>query len=235
MSNETIRNKAKKTKIDKYGDENYNNREQAVQTWNDRSEEFKTEVKENREKTCIKNYGCKTNLLTQECIKAREDSCFKKFGVKHISQTDYWIEKCKETCILKYGVENYSLTSEFNKIRHKKYMLDNIKFDSSWEVAYYIFLRDFKIDFEYQPDIKFEYYVKDKKHYYFPDFRVENRIVEIKGNHLLKYQNKLSDKKEKIEFILNSGIYLLTYDEIKPYLNYVKLNYGENYLRDLRI
>lgn len=80
MSNEQIRQKAKETKFEKYGNENYSNREQAVETWKNHSNEFKQYIKEKREKTCFEHFGCKTNLLLEDCIKARENKILKLYG-----------------------------------------------------------------------------------------------------------------------------------------------------------
>lgn len=54
-------------------------------------------------------------------------------------------------------------------------------FDSSWEIAYYIWLKDNMIIFEYQPNISFKYIVNGQIHYYRPDFKVNDEIHEIKG------------------------------------------------------
>ena len=64
------------------------------------------------------------------------------------------------------------------------HILDGIIFDSSWELAYYIYLRDFGIPFEYHPNIEIPYKIDEddtKFKIYHPDFKVYDKLVEIKG------------------------------------------------------
>ena len=53
-------------------------------------------------------------------------------------------------------------------------------------MAFYIWLSDVKdildLDFEYSPDISFEYSYAGKRHVYMPDFRIFNQYVELKGD-----------------------------------------------------
>lgn len=115
------------------------------------------------------------------------------------------------------------------KVLHE---LDGITFDSSWELAYYIYLRDFGIPFEYHPDIEFPYKKElddDKFHVYRPDFKVHNRFIEIKGTHLAEGKDK-----NKMSFLDELGIDVITGDDIKPFLKYVADNYGLGYLLQCR-
>ena len=73
----------------------------------------------------------------------------------------------------------------------QKYLYNNINFDSSWELAYYIWLTDNNIEFEYQPNISFEYMVNGKIHKYFPDFLINDEYIEIKGNQFFDKDNNL--------------------------------------------
>lgn len=113
-----------------------------------------------------------------------------------------------------------------------RYCYDNNIFDSSWELAYYIYLKDFGINFEYHPDTTFPYKldenaIKFKK--YHPDFKVHDKYVEIKSSFLAEHQDK-----HKLEFLDNLGIEVLLKDDIKPFLNYIDEKYGKNYLNQFR-
>ena len=79
---------------------------------------------------------------------------------------------------------------------HKKYIYNNIKFDSSWELAYYIWLKDHNINFEYHTVI-LEYKVNDTTHFYYPDFKVNNELQEIKGTHFFDKDGQLIDPYSK--------------------------------------
>ena len=115
------------------------------------------------------------------------------------------------------------------KVLHE---LDGITFDSSWELAFYIYLRDYGIPFEYHPKIEFPYKIEeddDKFHLYRPDFRVHDKYVEIKGNHLAEGKDK-----NKMDFLDDLGIDVFTGNDIKPFLDYVAQNYGKGYLLQCR-
>ena len=61
-------------------------------------------------------------------------------------------------------------------------------------------MTDYNIKFEYQPNIKFEYEFKNKKHFYYPDFIIEDEIFEIKGDHLyeaMQIENTIDNAKYK--------------------------------------
>ena len=97
----------------------------------------------------------------------------------------------------KYGVSHYSQSPEFHKKSHKKYTnpkYPNMTFGSSWEFLVYDFLTDNNIQFEYQVEpIEYEY--DGKTHKYFPDFRVNGKIYEIKGDNFFRI-NESTGKEE---------------------------------------
>ena len=132
--------KTKKTKQEKYGDENYNNQEQIRQT---KQEKYGDENYNNREKakqtnlikyetehplqnplilskvkeTKLKKYGIE-NYNNQEQIKA---TCYQKYQAHYYLGTTYCISKSKETKLKKYGDENYNNTPKRIKTNFQKY------------------------------------------------------------------------------------------------------------------
>lgn len=175
-----------------------------------------------------------------------KNTCLKKYGIDHIAKLDFVKEKKAKTNIKKYGNkcsihginqnktlktmnERYGCNAvaqryDYLSKMHKKYNFDNKKFDSSWEMAYYAYLKDHNIDFEYHPNIVFSYEINGIKHNYFPDFIVNNELIEIKGNHLLEGIMKIPD--EKIKCMKDNNIKILLYDDIKEYIIYFKEKYG---------
>ena len=67
-----------------------------------------------------------------------------------------------------------------------KYFYNNIFFDSAPELAYYIWLKDNNISFEYHPNVSFKYEHGGRTYIYQPDFKVGNKLIEIKGDHFFK-------------------------------------------------
>ena len=168
--NKDIYEKAKQTKYERYGDSNFNNREKSI-------------------KTCNKKYGVDFVMQSQDVKDKAANTKFEHYG----SCTYNNRSAAAQTCIKKYGVPHQMQVKEVVDKIHSKYIYDNLKFDSSWELAYYIWLIENNINFEYQPAIKFEYAYNNKIHYYNPDFLVNGELQEIKG--LQFFENKDSNGK----------------------------------------
>ena len=120
-------------------------------------------------------------------------------------------------------------------MRKVQHILDNIVFDSSWELAYYIYLRDYGIPFEYHPDIEIPYKLEEddeKFHIFHPDFKVHDKLIEIKGTHLAEGLNE--KEIAKIELMDKLGIDVITGNDIKPFLQYVEKTYGKGFLDQCR-
>jgi len=120
-------------------------------------------------------------------------------------------------------------------VKKVQYKLDNIIFDSSWEVAVYIYLRDFGYSFEYHPDIEIPYKLEDddeKFHIFHPDFKVQGKLIEIKGSYLA--EGHFEKEHAKLELMESLGIDVITGNDIKPFLEYVEKNYGKGFLLQCR-
>jgi hypothetical protein len=71
--------KSKKTRKDKYGNENYNNREKY-------------------KKTCLKKYGVEYSLQSSKIKEKGKNTCLKKYGVEHPSQYKEIHDKIQRSC-----------------------------------------------------------------------------------------------------------------------------------------
>lgn len=149
--------------------------------------------------------------------------------------------KYNETCKRKYGEGvDASKTYSANCKNRKKYLYDNVVFDSSWELAYYIWLRDNNVTFEFHPKTQFTYTDKfGKTHKYNPDFLVGEQFVEIKGHQFLNENGELIDPftneicKEKTECLRRNKIIILS--KCEKFIKFVKQNYGRNFIKSCRI
>ena len=141
--------KNKKTKFEKYGDENYNNLQKRldsnlVKFGVDNPSKLK-EVKEKIKDTKFKRYGdenynnrnlskkTKFEKYGDENYNNRVDckaTTLEKYGVSHYSKTNEYKEKIKNTCVDRYGVDNYSKTNEY-KEKIKNTCIDRYGVDSS--------------------------------------------------------------------------------------------------------
>lgn len=138
-------------------------------------------------------------------------------------------------CEKKYGVRNVSQVHSIRSKMRKKYLFNGMRFDSSWELAYYIWNRDNGIDLIHEPE-KIEYIDSiGKHHYYFPDFKKDGLFIEIKGNQFFdKFGNPLPKYKDKFNFMKSIGVKILLYQDVKPYLAYVYNTYGKNYMKQYK-
>ena len=115
---ESIKEKSKETKLDRYGDENYCNREQVKKTkiekyGEDYFKNFFKRVKESMEK----NYGVSHPLHVQKFIEKKMKTSLERYGTEHACQNNEVIEKFNKTIQERYGVDNISQNEE---IKEKK-------------------------------------------------------------------------------------------------------------------
>lgn len=239
------REKSKKTCLERYGDPNYRNREQIIKTFIERygvDNPAKSEkIKEKARKTFIEHYGVDNNMKSDIGYSKWQKSMIEKYGKDHNWKLDSCKKTIKQTLLTKYNMEH---TPSW------KYIYDEKSFDSSWELAYYIWLKDNNENFEYPCETHFQYLdAEGKQHTYIPDFKVNNQIIEIKGSHFLdsktglkspyyknkNYNNSLIDGKDpKYKCIIDNNVKILSLNEIKPYIEYVEQKYGKNYLKKFK-
>lgn len=222
--------------------------------YNKLSKEQKEQRQEKIKKTCMDKYGVPYYTCTKDCKDAshtdesiykannsRVISCLEKYGVEHVLQVEHIKTKVRNTCLEKYGVDSYSKTLEFAKKRKQRYFYKDNYFDSSWELAYYIYNIDKGISIIREP-VKLEYEYKGKKCYYFPDFKVNDKLIEIKGNQFFKDNDMINiynieDKQfsAKYKCAIANDVKFLKHEDVIPCLNYVKNTYGKDYLKSFRV
>ena len=144
-------------------------------------------IKEKIENTKLKKYGDKYYTNRE---KAKKTS-LEKFGVEHAVAAKITREKGEQTNLKRYGVKNGGASDIAHRKMARKYLYNGIMFISSSELVYYIWLKDNNIEFEYQPKF-IEYYDDNgEKHRYYPDFKVNGTIIELKGDHLIDENGNL--------------------------------------------
>lgn len=168
---------SKITKIEKYGNPNYNNIEKIKKTKILKycNENYNNRIK--AEKTCIKKYNVDNpskNLIIQNKI---QESFLKKYGVKHPMQNEKIFKK-----------------QQLSGFKAKLY--NNIIYRGSYELDFIKKFND-KIEIQNAPRVKYIFDGQDK--IYYPDFYIPslNLIIEIKNSWLNKYDKKKINKKEQ--------------------------------------
>ena len=242
--NKDVKEKALKTCLEKYGTTTYSQTEECKQKMADTNtkkygksaimqvEEFK----EKSVKTCQEKYGKDNVSQVKEIQDKKIETNQQRYGVDWFNNN----KKAFKTNIQKYGVEHPSQNHDIRCKSQQKYLYNMKYFDSSWELAYYIWLKDHNIDFKYQPSISFEYEYNSSKHVYHPDFLVESEIYEIKGPQFFKdgkminpYDASLNDLYEaKHRCMVENNIKIIT--DCTEYIDYVDQKYGNDYLKQFK-
>lgn len=225
-----------------YGDKNYNNREQTQQTMLERyggTTTLTSNLKQKVQQTNIKRYGGVSPMCSTVIVNKLKETYIQNNGGMGFASESV-LEKYKINYKEKFGVENSSQNPLVRRKQATKYKYENINFDSKPEIAYYIWLKDNNIDFEYQPNVKFEYLYENKLYYYIPDFKVENEYIEIKGLQFFKNYDinetminpfdRTQDAKyeAKHQCMIKNNVKIIT--DTKIYENYIKNKYGRTYL-----
>jgi hypothetical protein len=100
--------KAEQTKLERYGNENFVNVEKAEQTKLERyGDKYPNKFgSENFKNSMINTYGVEHNTQIEGFFENRKNRCLEKYGVEHHMQIESIKKRVKETNIEKYGVEN---------------------------------------------------------------------------------------------------------------------------------
>ena len=217
-----VKEKIKNTSLEKYGVENPGCSLESI-------EKIKSSV--------IKHFGS-IKEAGRHSYKVGQLTRLRKYGDKNYNNTD----KMKRTKLERYGDENYVNTTKSNetnrtnhgglhnsqtkdwhfsfKNRKRKFCFDNILFDSTWEIKLYKFCKENNMNVIYQP-CTIDYYDDNNKHHvYHPDFAIDGRLYEVKGNHLLKdgrLYNPFSDTFDvyKQRCMDDNNVTIISFKEIK--------------------
>lgn len=176
----------------------------------------------------------------------------KKYGkdITNVFQVEEIKEKANKTRLDHFGVISPLQNRSVWLKTRKKYTYDGMKFDSSWEIVYYAYLKQHEIPFEYQPKADFSYAANGTNHNYYPDFFLpnENVYVEIKDERSIKKYLEENDAsvlgkagvamQEKLKLlqrlVAEGKVLLLTSVEMEPYFKWFRERYGVRYKEYLR-
>lgn len=219
-----IKEKAQNTNREKYGSENPLSK--GTVAYNKRNETVK------------KIYGV-NNVFQNDTIKAKiSKTNLEKYGSENPFSSDTIKAKILETNLSKYGVRSFSQTSDFAKYHKSSYLYDGIKFDSSWELIFYIYQIDHNNTIS-RCDKKLEYEYKGEKHFYFPDFDVNGKLYEIKGDQFWKddgtmqnpYDHSMDSLFEaKHQCGLRNNVTFIRKNEIIEMNKYITEKYTSDYI-----
>lgn len=126
--------------------------------------------------------AAQTSEMKAVILEKHKQTCLKKFGYDNALKCPEIRQKIYDTMNKKFGHKHPCQCSEIQKKMHHMYAYDGVKFDSLPELAYYVWLKDDNISFKFHPEECLAYEFNDVEHLYFPDFNVEDQLVELKGD-----------------------------------------------------
>ena len=191
------------------------------------------EFQEKKDNTCREKYGVKNPMSTKEVKEKKAQTSLERYGNACSLLNEKVKEKAEQTLEEKYGEKVYFNSEDFFYKRLRPYKYKDLKFDSSWELAFYIYNEDNGIILEREPGF-FIYYDENLQieRKYWPDFYNKdlNKYYEIKSSYTTE-----NTSKGKLNLIKEMKIEFLGNEEIKFYLNYIKDKYGNNYLLKFKV
>ncbi|MDY5928636.1 MAG: hypothetical protein SPJ27_01175, partial [Candidatus Onthovivens sp.] len=121
-----IKNKIKQTKLERYGNENYNNREKFKETLNNNPQIVEHMI-DNIKQTFLKKYGTEIPMQLESVKNKFKQTCLKKYGVENPYQSKIIREKIKQNLIENYGVDNISKSAIWKNKFKEKTLKSNFK------------------------------------------------------------------------------------------------------------
>ena len=247
MCSEEVRLKSQQTKEELYNDPFFVNVEKIEKTKTERYKDPYYNNPEKQKETVHNKYGEEFDYVFQvpEIQELKTQKMIEIYGVPYPMQNPEFFEKSKKTKMEKHGNPYYTnreQARETNIKRHgqtggfsHKYNYYGVLFDSSWELAVWIYCIDHNIPIVRSPFI-YEYDDNGKVRNYYLDFWINGELIEIKGDQFKKDDNTFEspyvENKEKTDLenkrkcMIKNNIKILYESNMKPYLDYVKLKYG---------
>lgn len=235
---DVVKAKTAKTNLERYGytaaakNEKVKKKLSVAMKANFSNKERYKQIMEKREKTSIQKYGYTAAAKRLETRKKL--SSIMKAHFSNPKRKREILEKRYRTNLKRYGVSG-AVTF--------RYIYKNVKFDSSWELAFYLY------NLSLNKPIKrctksFEYEFEGNSHLYFPDFEINDKIFEIKGDHFFNEEglmicpfNRVKDGlfQAKQQCGIKNNVIFITRKEITPYLDYMENKYGKKWKEIFKI
>lgn len=147
------------------------------------------EVQDKSRQSNIFHFGVDNPMKSKEVQLKAQETCERQYGHRFATQVPKFKEKSRRTMISHYGVEHALQSHEIMSKLHRRVKTDKfpgVSFDSRWELKVYEFLFEHGIEFQYQPEITFQYEYMGKNWIYHPDFYVNGKVYEVKGDHFFR-------------------------------------------------
>ena len=155
-----LREKTIKTNLERYGVEN------PMQA---------KEIQDKAKQTNLEKYGVENGGGSRQAQEKIKKTNLERYGVENSFQADIVKEKIKQTLFDRYGVY-HALAS--------RYKYQEQYFDSFPELCFYMYYIENNIGIIREP-VELNFIFEGKLVHYYPDFLVNNQLIEIKGDQFL--------------------------------------------------
>lgn len=205
-----------------------------------------SEIRNKSQQTCQKHYGVSNPFAASEVIEQIKAQNLKLYGVEYSWQREDVKQRIKDTNKQLYGYENAMQNPQIRAKAQMNLIYNGKSFDSYSELCVYLWLVDHKINFEYQPNISFQYEHNSVIHHYCPDFKICGMFYEVKGDHFFKdkdpskqmvcpYNHALDELYEaKHQCMLHNHIIVITSSTYQQFIDYVEQKYGKELYQSLK-
>ena len=196
--------------MEKYGDENYNNRDKTKET---NTKKYGVEhssqdytIKNKQKITNVEKYGFGCALQNEIVKNKTLETNIKKYGVNHPMQNQDVFQKQQKSS---YGIKKHPEFGLYYRGTYEKDFLDMC----------------FKNNITIQQGKKIKYINNGKSHYYFSDFYLEHKdlIVEIKSTYTYKKDLEKNLAKQKACLEQGYNFIFITNKDYVEFLNVVKI------------
>ena len=179
-------------------------------------------------------------LLCRNC--STKETCQSRYGVDNVSQLRETQSKIKATSLQRYGVEHYNKSKTAAVFHRKTYLFDNLYFDSSWELIFYIWHKIQGHNIK-KCEQSFKYIYENKEYSYFPDFKIDNQLYEIKGDQFWKGDGTMCNPYDhnkdglfeaKHQCGLLNGVVFISKSDIIPMKDFVVQQLGKDFIKNCR-
>lgn len=198
-----------------------------ITKWDKRTDSQREEILEKRKATNLQKYGTEFAQQSEVVQSKYKANSLQKWGYPSPSNHPSIRAKVENTFKLKYGTKHPS----------KCYVYSNQVFDSSWELALWIYAEDHNITIEREP-MCIPYTFDNVQHYYYPDFKYDNRLLELKGPQFFEDGKMINPFNRSLDTLmeakhqcgLQNGVEFWSTKEILPILEYVNNKYTQDYI-----
>lgn len=194
-------------------------------------QENKEEIIEKKRANAMAKYGIPNAANTPEAMAKYKATCIEKYGCLPICSKESR-EKAQQTCLERYGDEFPLRSKTFRDNNFSNYLYDGEYFDSTWELAFYIYHKDKKSNIT-RSHKSIKYTFNSEEHRYFPDFEIDGKFFEVKSPYL--YEQLLvpnTVENAKLNCMKENNAMILT--DCTKYLKYIERHYGKDYFEQFK-